>query len=121
MATLPNPSYDPGRPNYPGTGQSPTNPMPPVFFQSLGVVEDLSTYRNIFSGGTVNSQKGFTLGLKTFFGTGGFQLGQPGSFTEDVVLEKNITIGGSIFMGGNEFKPKVINTISGPHLVLAAY
>lgn len=121
MTITPNPNYDPGNPNYSGKGQSPTNPSPPVFFQSLGVVEDFSVYRNIFSGGTVNAQRGFTLGLNTYCGLDDFQVSQGGTFKEDIKLEKDLTVGGSIIMGGREFRPQVINTISGPHLVLAAY
>lgn len=121
MTVLPDPNYDSGRPNYPGTGQSPTNPMPPVFIESLGVVTDLSVYQNIFAGQTVNAKEGFTVGLSTFIGTDIFQFGQTGSFTQNVVLGKNIYIGGNIYVGGVKFKPKVIKTESGKHLVLAAY
>lgn len=118
---MPDVDYDPGFPNYPGKGQSPTNPLAPMFIDSLGVVKDLSVYKNIFSGGTINADVGFTLGLDNFFGKSGFQAGQPGLFKEDIYLEKDIIIAGSIIMGGQRFTPKVINTISGPHLVLAAY
>lgn len=121
MTALSDENYYPGFLNNPGKGQSPANPLAPVFMQSLGIVDDLSVYGNVFSGGTINSDVGFTIGLENFFGKDGFQAGQPGLFKEDIYLEKDIIIAGSIIMGGQRFTPKVINTISGPHLVLAAY
>jgi hypothetical protein len=114
-------NYDPGGLNNPGKGQSPANPLAPVFMKSLGIVDDLSVYSNVFAGGTINSDVGFTLGLDNFFGGEGFQVGVPGVFKEDVVIEKDLYVGHAIIMKGLAFKPKRIKTISGVHLVLAAY
>jgi hypothetical protein len=53
---------------------------------------------------------------------------RPQNFCEDVTLQKDCTILGDltvvparISVGGQTFTPTVINTISGPHLVLAVY
>jgi hypothetical protein len=53
---------------------------------------------------------------------------RPQQFCEDVNLRKDCTINGDltvvpakITVGGQTFTPKVISTISGPHLVLAVY
>lgn len=127
MTTYSDENYDPGFLNSPGKGQSVTNPLAPAFFQSLGVVSDVSVYGSIFAGQTVNSEVGYTLGTDNFFGKDGFSVSAPGvfrkdcSFQEDVNISMNLTVGGVIIMGGQRFKPTVINTISGPHLVLAAY
>lgn len=121
MSNFPDPNYDPGFPNYPGKGQGPTNPLSPLFVKSLGIIDDLSVYRNIFSSGTINSKVGFTLGLSNFFGSDGFQVQPSGTFKDDITLEKDIVVGGSIIMNGRSFRPKVISTESGSHLVLAAY
>jgi hypothetical protein len=54
-------------------------------------------------------------------------------FCQDVTINMNLTVQGStslgttvirpaaITVGGQTFTPQVINTISGPHLVLAVY
>jgi hypothetical protein len=127
MAELSNPNYDPGFLNSPGKGQSPSNPLAPIYIQSLGVVSDLSVYQNIFSAGSVNSDVGFTLGLDNFFSKVGFQVSPPGMFQSPIMFEQNVTfsqnvlIGGVIIMGGQAFKPTTIQADSGTHLVLAAY
>lgn len=53
---------------------------------------------------------------------------RPQNFCEDVTLQKDCTILGDltvvparISVGGQTFTPTVINTVSGPHLVLAVY
>lgn len=123
MTILPDPNYDPGRPNYPGKGQSPTNPMPPVFFQSLGVVEDFSVYQNIFSGGTINAKRGFTLGLNTYFGLDDFRMSQSGTFLRDVEIKKdltilNITSTRRLFVNGHEYAPRRIVAKNGTFIAL---
>lgn len=133
MTVYSNENYDPGFINSPGKGQSPTNPLAPVFIESIGVVSDLSTYGNIFAGGTINSDVGFTIGLDNFLSKTGFQISPSGLFQSDVdfsqdvnigmnaTVGSNLTVGGRIIMNGASFRPKVIRTISGNHLVLAAY
>lgn len=115
-----NPNYDPGFLNSPGKGQSAANPLAPVYVESLGVVSDLSVYQNVY-GRTINADVGFTLGLDGAFSASGFFVKPPGVFESDVSFAANITVGQCIIMGGQCFKPTVINTISGSHLVLAAY
>ena len=53
---------------------------------------------------------------------------RPHNFCEDVTIQKDCTVLGDftvvparITVGGETFTPKVIGTISGPHLVLAVY
>jgi len=58
---------------------------------------------------------------------------RPHNFCDDVTIQKNLTVQGlttttnctvispEITVGGQSFVPTVINTISGPHLVLAVY
>ena len=58
---------------------------------------------------------------------------RPYQFCQDVTINMNLTVQGStslgptsirpaaITVGGQTFVPTVINTISGPHLVLAVY
>lgn len=53
---------------------------------------------------------------------------RPFNFCEDVTIQMDLTVNGNvtivpaaITVGGQIFTPKVINTISGPHLVLAVY
>jgi hypothetical protein len=115
-----NPNYDPGFLNSPGKGQNAGNPLAPVYIESLGVVSDLSVYQNIY-GRTMNADVGFTLGMSGAFTKSGFFAQPPGVFESDITFAKNITVGQCIIMDGQCFKPTVINTISGPHLVLAAY
>lgn len=133
MTVYSNENYDPGFLNSPGKGQSSTNPLAPVYMESLGVVKDLSAYGNMFAGGTINADVGFTLGLENFLSKDGFKVSTPGMFGSNVDFQENVTInmnadvggnlgvGGSIIMRGARFRPKIIRTISGPHLVLAAY
>jgi hypothetical protein len=120
MAVDSNPNYDPGFLNSPGKGQSAANPLAPTVVESMAVVKDFSVYQNIY-GNTINAQTGFTIGSNGAFTGSGFFAQPPGVFESDISFESNITVAGCIVMGGQCFKPTVINTISGPHLVLAAY
>jgi hypothetical protein len=115
-----NPNYDPGFLNSPGKGQSAANPLAPVYVESLGVVSDLSVYQNVY-GRTINAETGFTLGLDGAFTGSGFFAKPPGVFESDVSFLSSITVEKCIIMGGQCFKPTIINTSSGSHLVLAAY
>jgi len=54
--------YDPGFVNAPGFGQSATNPLAPVFYTSLGVVEDVSVYGSIYSANNIQANLSFTIG-----------------------------------------------------------
>jgi len=53
---------------------------------------------------------------------------RPYNFCESVTIQMNLTVLGNvtvvpaeISVGGQVFTPKVIGTVSGPHLVLAVY
>lgn len=58
---------------------------------------------------------------------------RPHDFCEDVTMQKNLSVAGlttttdlvvtapEITVGGQSFVPTIIQTISGPHLVLAVY
>ena len=53
---------------------------------------------------------------------------RPYNFCEDVTIQMDLTVNGNVTIvpaavtvGGQTFTPTVINTISGPHLVLAVY
>lgn len=131
MAAYSDKEYYPGALNNPGKGQSPANPLGSAFFQSIGVVDDLSVYSNIFSGGTINSDVGFTVGLDNFFGKEGFQVDPPGlfnndvAFTENVTIEKNITVGiltttSRLVVNGREYKATRVVARNGTFTVLAA-
>ena len=115
-----NPNYDPGFLNSPGKGQSAGNPLAPVYIESLGIVKDLSVYQNIY-GRVINSEIGYTLGSSGAFTNDGFFVQPPGAFQQDVSFASTIAVAQCIIMDGQCFKPTVINTISGPHLVLAVY
>jgi hypothetical protein len=106
--------YDPGFVNVPGFGQSATNPMAPVFYLSLGVVQDLTVYQSLYATQKVSAGEEFILG-ESRFTTDGFEVQPPGTFHQTVRFDKPIVV------EGITFRPKVIRTISGDHLVLAAY
>jgi hypothetical protein len=106
--------YDPGFVNVPGFGQSATNPMAPVFYQSLGVVQDLTVYQSLYATQKVTAGEEFTLG-ESRFTTDGFEMHPPGTFRQTVRFDKPIIV------EGIAFRPKLIRTISGDHIVLAAY
>jgi hypothetical protein len=112
--------YDPGFVNAPGFGQSATNPMAPVFYQSLGVVQDLTVYQSLYATQKVSAGEEFTLG-ESRFTTDGFEVHPPGVFLQTVRFNQTATFDKPIVVGGIAFRPKIIRTISGNHLVLAAY
>jgi hypothetical protein len=106
--------YDPGFLNVPGFGQSAQNPLAPVFYQSMGVVQDLTVYQSIYGTQAIHAGEAFILGGSKFTASG-FNMQPPGTFQDTVSFSKPVIV------EGMTFKPTVINTISGPHLVLAVY
>jgi hypothetical protein len=112
--------YDPGFVNVPGFGQSATNPLAPVFYQSLGVVEDLTVYESLYAAQKVSAGEEFNLGPSRFT-RDGFEVHPPGTFLQTVRFAQTATFDQPIVVQGIRFRPKVIRTISGNHTVLAAY
>ena len=106
--------YDPGFLNVPGFGQSATNPLAPVFYQSMGIVQDLTVYQSIYGTQSIHAGEAFILGDSQFTGSE-FSVATHGKFQDTVTFDKPLIV------EGMTFKPTVINTISGPHLVLAVY
>lgn len=128
-------NYDVGHLNVPGFGQSVTNPLAPVFYDSLGVAKDLSVYNNIYASKTINAGVAFTLG-KSVLTLDGFNVAVPTNFQGNTNFEKSsnfqsdVSIQNSlnvldttstqrIVVGGIEFVPKVVLGFNGAFLVLA--
>lgn len=112
-----NNNYDAGFLNVPGFGQSVTNPLAPVFYDSLGVVKDLSVFGSAYVTNSINvgdsSLSNNDLGI-----------GVPANFREDVFLEKNLKISGilytdDLYVGGKRYVETTIKTDSGTFAVLA--
>lgn len=115
--------YDPGFLNVPGFGQSVTNPLSPVFYDSLGIVNDLSVYQSVYVTKSVNAGLSFNVGASSL-SLSGFKVAVPTIFSKDVKLEKNImvtgvTTTGKLVVAGKEYKPTRIKTDNGTFTVLA--
>lgn len=106
--------YDPGFLNVPGFGQSATNPLAPVFYRSLGVVENLSVYQSIYGTKEIVAGEAFVLGQSRFAGSG-FDVKPPGTFEDTVTFQVPIVV------EGVSFRPTLISYRGESHLVLAAY
>lgn len=125
-----NADYDPGFLISAGFGQSATNPLAPVFYKSLGVVNDLSVYGSIYSsrsilsdvsisvGDSLLSKELFNVNVDTNFAKL-VNCEQPVS-CEKMLRVNDITDTDRLFVGGREFKPTSITTQSGSYVVLAA-
>lgn len=116
--------YDPGFLNVPGFGQSATNPLSPVFYDSLGVVKDLSVYRSIYAARSVNAGESFNVG-ESYLSTIGFNLRVPATFHENVSALKNVSVEAitdtrRLIVNGKEFVPTTISAWNGNFLVLAS-
>lgn len=121
--------YDAGPLNIPGFGQSVTNPLSSVFYDSLGVVKDLSVYNNIYASKTINAGVAFSIGGSTLT-LDGFNVSVPANFQRDVNFESNANIQNNlnvtnttstqrIVVSGTEYVPKVIVGLNGSFVVLA--
>lgn len=116
--------YDPGFLNVPGFGQSVTNPLSPVFYESLGVVKDLAIY------GSSSVTRDLIVGLSATVGESyidldGARIKVPVTFERDVTFERNITVAhltttGRLIVAGKEYKATTIVAHNGTFTVLAA-
>jgi len=92
--TVPN-SYDPEFVDSSGNGQSPENPAPPLFLESIAINKDSSVYGSFYL--TNNAEIGKNVVIK-----GNLQVGGPGNFG-GVVSAAGFTYGGKSFFGANQF------------------
>jgi hypothetical protein len=92
MATT---NYSAGFVDDQGFGQSPENPAPPLFLESIALDQDCSVYGSLFV--TNNVQVGKNVEIK-----GNLAVGGPGSFG-GVVSAAGFTYGGKSFFGSNQF------------------
>jgi hypothetical protein len=104
--------YDPGFVNSPGFGQSATNPLAPVFYKSLGVVENLCVYDSIYAANSVNAHVSFSIG-KSFLSQKRFFVAVPTTFLEPVTCERDlrveaITNTDRLIVDGKEYRDRVI-------------
>lgn len=118
-----NENYDPGFLNMPGFGQSATNPLLPVYYDSLGVVKDISVYRDSYVGRTAYAGTSFAVG-DSFFSVEGANLSVPTNFMEDVTLEKNLFVAGvtdtdRLKVNGREYRETTVVGKNGTFRVLA--
>ena len=109
--------YDPGFLNVPGFGQSATNPLAPVFYQSLGIVSDLSVYNSIYAANTINANVAFIIG-GTKLSQVGFGVSVPTNFQKDVNVETSLDTK-RLLVGGKEYAPTRIVARNGTFTVLA--
>lgn len=124
MTTLTNNNYDAGFLNVPGFGQSVTNPLSAVFYDSLGVVNDLSVYNSLYTTRKIHAGESFVVGsseVSQEFAN----IGVPTNFQQDVTLEKDITVAnlmtvGKLVVSGREYQATRIRAENGTFTVLAA-
>lgn len=117
--------YDPGFLNVPGFGQSATNPLAPVYYDSLGVVKDLSVYGSFYGAKSINAQKSFNIG-DSYVTTEGAYVTVPTTFTENVTLQKDLTVQNltttkRLIVNGLEYRETIIVTHNGTFRVLASF
>lgn len=115
--------YDAGFLNVPGYGQSVTNPLSPVFYDSLGIVNDLSVYQSLYAAKTVNAGVSFNVGASTL-SVEGMEIDVPSSFKENVSLDKNLKVSGissvqRLVVDGKEYVERTIVARNGTFRVLA--
>ncbi len=110
--------YDPGFLNVPGFGQSATNPLAPVFYESLGIVSDLSVYNSIYAANTINANVAFSIGGTKLSQTG-FSVSVPTNFSKVVDIASTLSTK-SLVVAGKTFKPTRIKADNGTFTVLAA-
>jgi hypothetical protein len=125
-----NADYDPGFPVYQGFGQSATNPLAPVYYQSLGIVNDLSVYNSIYAARSVSADISFSVG-DSLLSKDLFSVGVPTNFLRTVNCQQPVNCGSTLrvnsitntdrlIVAGREFKPARIVTQNGSFTVLAA-
>lgn len=130
-----NKNYDPGFVVSQGRGQSVTNPMPAVFFDSMGIVKDLSVYGDIYGSRNINAKdsvialKSFIVG-NSFISTSFATFDTPSTFTKDVSFQSNIQVANTLtvsnltntqrlIVNGKEYVETVIVALNGTFKVLA--
>jgi len=104
--------YDPGFINSPGFGQSATNPLAPVFYQSLGVVESLSVYDSIYAANSIKANVSFSIG-NSLLSQKGFTVAVPTTFLETVTCDKDVRVNAitntdRLIVDGKEYREGVI-------------
>jgi hypothetical protein len=109
--------YDPGFLNVPGFGQSATNPLAPVFYESLGIVSDLSVYNSIYAANTINANVAFVIG-GTRLSQVGFGVSVPTNFQKDVNIKTSLDTK-RLLVGGVEYKATRVKADNGTFTVLA--
>lgn len=125
-----NADYDPGFLISQGFGQSATNPLSPVFYQSLGVVNNLSVYQSIYAAKSVFADVSFAVGDSTLSKIA-FNVGVPTTFKKAVNCKnpvtcdktlrvKSLTNTDRLIVRGLEFVPTAISAHNGNFIVLAA-
>jgi hypothetical protein len=117
-------SYDPGFLVTQGFGQSATNPKPPVFYESLGIVQDLSVYQSLYVTKSVTAGVSVNVGNSRLTSTN-VLVDVPARITNDVDVEKNLNVGNiaetkRLIVNGVEFRPVEIQARNGTFTVLAA-
>lgn len=116
--------YDPGLLNVPGFGQSATNPLPPVYYDSLGIVKDLSVFGSLYGANSINAKESFNIG-NSYVTTKGANVTVPATFTENVTLQRDLTVRNltttkRLVVNGLEYKETVIVGRNGTFRVLAS-
>lgn len=115
--------YDPGFLNVPGFGQNVTNPLAPVYYESLGVVKDLSVYQSMYAAQTVNAGLAVNVG-KSSLSTSGFLASVPAQFAQNVEIQRELRVSvltdtKRLFVRGREYIPQKIVAENGTFIVLA--
>ena len=88
-------SYEPGFVQSQGFGQSPENPAPSLFLESIAIDKDCSVYGSLYITNNVEVGKNVTI-------KGNLQVSGPGTFG-GVVSAAGFTYGGKSFFGSNQF------------------
>lgn len=114
--------YDPGFVNTPGFGQSATNPLSPVFYKSLGIVEDLSVYGSIFSSNSISAYNSFVIGDSRFTKKE-FEVAVPTTFLKPTTMEEELNVNSitstdRLIVNGKEYKEGIITARNGTFKVL---
>jgi hypothetical protein len=126
--------YDPGFLNVPGFGQSATNPLAPVFYRSLGIVENLSVYDSIYAANSIKANVSFEIG-ESVMSRKKFTINPITEFRNNVVCDDNLRVHESVragrvsvdndtrtrrlFVNGREYRPTRIKADNGTFIVLA--
>lgn len=116
--------YDPGFLNVQGFGQSVLNPLYPVYYQSLGIVKDLSVYGSSYVTNSLHAGVSVDVG-KSRLSTSALQVGVPSNFDSSVDLKgpvkvKTLTDTKRLLVNGVEYKRQKIKCENGTFMALVA-